>query len=410
MTCLVSAEAIEVEGEQYAVIALADITERKPKDVRARMADLSPLLTAIEQMPESIVITDARGNILYVNRAFEGITGHGRKEAFGQNLRILKSGRHDAKFYDDLWATIAAGRTWRGRITNRKKDGTLFTEYAVIAPVRDDAGNVTNYVAVKRDVTREIEAEERFRLTRNIERIGRMAAGAAHDFNNVLFAIRAHVDLAFEALPENHPARTSLVRVMEEVRGASRLTTQLLAFTRRQATEPKVVNLNSVIENLSRMLQRLITERIRMRLELAPDLGQTRVGAGQFEEVVTNLVANAGDAMPDGGSLTISTQNVVFDDAAPPPADLAPGPYVRMSVTDTGVGIPEHIGEQVFEPLFTTKEKGKGTGLGLATCFSLIGQNRGHIGFTSRAGHGTTFVVHLPRIDETPEPLERSSA
>jgi len=368
---------------------------------RARLGETRRrLITAIEQTPESIVITDTSGRILYVNPAFERISGYTAAEALGQNPRILKSGRHDAAFYGELWTRVAAGQVWHGRVTNRKKDGSLFTEDAVIAPVRDDAGTVTNYIAVKRDITYELAVEEQHRQTQKMETIGRLAGGVAHDFNNLLMAIGGHAELALGSIPEGHPARPDLEGIQDAALRGGNLTRQMLAFARRQVIEPKVLNLNDVIAGLSRMLQRLIGENIELGLRPASDLGLTRVDGGQLEQVLLNLVINARDAMPAGGRLTIRTWNAEFGGVeSQPPAALEPGRYVAVSVADTGVGMSDEARAHLFEPFFTTKEQGRGTGLGLATCFGIVQQSRGHILCESQTGQGTTFTVFLPRVE-----------
>jgi PAS domain S-box-containing protein len=364
-------------------------------------AELNRLMTAIEQTPESIVITDTKGSILYVNPAFEQVTGYSRAEAIGLNTHVLKSGRQDKAFYQELWAQISAGEVWRGRFINKKKNGTLFTEDAVIAPVRNEKGTVTNYIAIKRDVSRELELEDRFRQTQKIDSIGRLAGGVAHDFNNILAVICGHTDLALMQLSPDAPLRPSLECIQESAERAANLTRQLLAFARRQVIEPRVINLNELVVNLNKMLRRLIGEDVKLVTQTVPDLNPIKADPGQIEQVLLNLVVNARDAMPDGGTLTIRTENVTLDEDYARRHLVTPGEYVMASVSDTGVGMTDEVKQHIFEPFFTTKEQGKGTGLGLATCFGIIQQSNGHIHCDSQPGEGTQFRIYLPCVQGT---------
>ncbi|MFZ0826074.1 MAG: PAS domain S-box protein [Verrucomicrobiia bacterium] len=361
-------------------------------------AELNRLMTAIEQTPESIVITDTQGGILYVNPAYEQVTGYRRAEVMGLNTRLLKSGKQGEAFYRELWARVSAGEVWRGRFINKKKNGTLFTEEAVIAPVRDGTGTVTNYIAVKRDISRELELEDQYRQTQKIDSIGRLAGGVAHDFNNILAVICGHTDLALMQLSPDAPLRSNLECIQESAERAANLTRQLLAFARRQVIEPRLINLNELIVNLNKMLHRLIGEDVRLVTQTAPDLGQIKADPGQIEQVLLNLVVNARDAMPEGGTLTIHTDNVTLDEAYARRHLVTPGDYVMVSVSDTGVGMTDEVKQHIFEPFFTTKEQGKGTGLGLATCFGIIQQSNGHIDSDSQVGTGTQFKIYLPRF------------
>ncbi|GAB4549370.1 MAG: hypothetical protein Kow0063_44240 [Anaerolineae bacterium] len=360
------------------------------------------LSTAIEQAAESVIITDVQGTILYVNPAFERITGFSRSEAIGQNPRILKSGKQNAAFYEKLWATICAGEVWHGRMVNRRKDGSLFTEEATISPVRNQSGEITNFVALKRDVTRELRLEEQYHQAQKMEAIGQLTAGIAHDFNNLLTAINGFATLMQHEFSPDDPAQELIDKVLTSGRRASDLVRQLLTFSRRQIIEPQVLNLNDVVAEVDKLLRRIIGEHIDLESVLAPDLGPVRADPTQLEQVIVNLAVNARDAMPDGGKLTIETANVVLDeDYAASHIDVQPGEYVLLAVSDTGVGISEAVKPHIFEPFFTTKEQGKGTGLGLATVYGIVKQNGGNVLFYSEEGVGTTFKVYLPQARET---------
>ncbi len=366
---------------------------------RARLAETHRrLMTAIEQTPDSVVITDLDGRIIYVNPAFEQITGYSRAEALGQNPRLLKSGQHNADFYREFWAILTKGQVWRGQLVNKKKDGSLYTEEAIIAPVRDERGAIINYIAVKRDVTRELRLEEQYRQAQRLETVGRLAGGVAHDFNNILTVIGGYAELLLTMYyGADDPRRGDVEQIQKAAERAGRLTRQLLAFSRQQTLRPEIFNLNTVVINLEKMLRRLIGEDVELVTELAADLWQIKADPGQMEQVLMNLVVNARDAMPQGGRLTLATANLELDERqALDYLDLKPGGYVMLRVTDTGVGMDADTRSRIFEPFFTTKEAGRGTGLGLATVYGIIQQSGGQIYVDSTPGQGTTFTIYLP--------------
>jgi len=383
---------IEVDGQPLLQVTVRDETDRKRAD-----AERERLATAIEQAAEMITITDARGNIVYVNPAFEVVTGYTRADVLGRNPRLLKSGVQDEAFYRALWETITNGRTFRSRMVNRKKDGTAYTEEATISPVRDGTGAIASYVAVKRDVTQDLALEAQLLQSQKMEGIGRLAGGVAHDFNNLLTVILSYTELACESVRDG-----DLQEYLQEIRGAGEraasLTRQLLAFSRKQVLQPESLDLNRVVTDMEKMLRRIIGEDIDLVKALAPDLGRVRADPGQIEQVIMNLAVNARDAMQEGGKLTIETANVDLDaDYVALHEGVEPGPYVIIVVTDSGVGMDERTKAQIFEPFFTTKAVGKGTGLGLSTVFGIVKQSGGSIDVFSEPAKGTTFKVYLPR-------------
>ncbi len=357
------------------------------------------LSAVIEQTAESIIITDAAGAILYVNPAFERVTGYSRAEAIGQNTRFLKSGKQDKAFYEEMWATISAGGVWRGHLVNRRKDGSLYTEEETITPVRDENGVIVNYVAVKHDVTREQQLEEQYRQAQKMEAVGRLTAGIAHDFNNILTVINGFSALIKTELPSDSSLHESLDKIIDSGGRAANLTRQLLAFSRKQVIEPKVVHLNMVVTDMSKMLHRIIGEDIALETKLTPDLWPVKIDPTQFDQVILNLAVNARDAMLEGGKLTIETANVNLDESySHQHADVISGDYVMIAISDNGVGMADEVKQHIFEPFFTTKELGRGTGLGLATVFGIIKQSGGHIWVYSELNYGTTFKIYLPRL------------
>jgi PAS domain S-box-containing protein len=370
-----------------------DITQRKHTD-----ADRERLTTAIEQAAEMVLVTDTQGTIVYVNPAFEAVTGYTRAEMVGHTPRMLKSNAQDKAFYRELWETISSGRTWRGRVINRKKDGTHFTEESTISPVRDADGVITSYVSVKRDITRDLALEAQLLQSQKMEGIGSLAGGVAHDFNNIVSVILGCAGFALTTLKEGDAVREDLLEIAEAGRRAAALTRQLLAFSRKQLLQPVPMDLNRILSEMDKMLRRIIGEDVELILDLAADLGIVTADPGQVEQVVMNLAVNARDAMPNGGTLTLQTRNVelgVADDTVR--QGLAAGPCVMMSVRDSGVGMDARTLERIFEPFFTTKEMGKGTGLGLSTVYGIVKQSGGHILVTSQPGRGSTFTLYLPR-------------
>ena len=361
------------------------------------------LIAAVEQTADSVLITNINGEIIYVNPTFERVSGYGRAEIIGKNSRILKSDRHDEAFYQDMWNTISAGRVWRGRIIDRKKDGTLYTSDSTITPVRDEDGAILNYVNVRRDVTRELEIEEQYHQAQRMESLGQLTAGIAHDFNNLLTVINGFAELIrYQILPDN-PLYEMVEKVSDSGQRAANLVRQLLAFSRKQVMEPELLNLNEIVTDMEKMLGRIIGENIKMSTNLSPKVWLVKVDPVQIEQVIMNLVVNARDAMLDGGQLTIETANVVLDDDyAAGHFETEPGEHVVLTVSDTGQGMSKEIQTRIFEPFFTTKEQGKGTGLGLATVHGVVKQSGGNIWVYSEEGLGTTFKIYLPRAhDET---------
>jgi two-component system, cell cycle sensor histidine kinase and response regulator CckA len=383
-----------------------DITHRKRTE-----QELARLAAAIEQAAEAIVVTDESATILYVNPAFEKTSGYTAAEALGRNPRILRSGKQDAAFYHEMWATLRRGKVWRGRLYNRRKDGALYQEEMTISPVRDHSGRVNNYIAVKLDVTKEAELQYQLIQSQKMESVGRLAGGVAHDFNNLLTIINGYGRLAFDHLREQDPLKDYLKEVVTAGERAAALTQQLLAFSRKQIMQPRVLDLNRVVGNLHSMLRRMVGEDIDLRFATCPEPLWVHADPHQLEQVIMNLAVNARDAMPRGGRLTLRTALSRWSEAGPaaPPAPLL-GRCVLLSVDDTGVGMDEATRQRIFEPFFTTKSDGTGTGLGLSMVQGIVAQSGGSVDVASTLGAGTTFRVFLPALEEPAADTPESAA
>jgi PAS domain S-box-containing protein len=380
------------EGEVVGVLGiLQDITER-----RRTAEEHVRLAAAVEAVEEAVFVTDVDGVILYTNPAFERITGFERTEALGQTPRILKSGRHPVSFYREMWETILAGRSWIGRITNRRKDGRLYEAEATISPIRDAAGRITHFVAVSRDITERVQLEERLRASQKLEAIGRLAAGIAHEFNNILTIIQGNA-LLMDRDALGPDDATCVDQIVQASQRAAELTRRLLIYSRQQPMQTRAVDVGELLHRTARMLAPVLGEMVRLRLQMPAELPVIRADPGLLEQMLVNLAVNARDAMPQGGELTFSAAVCEFgEDELRHQPEATPGRYICLSVRDTGTGIaPEHM-PHLFEPFFTTKEVGKGTGLGLASVYGTVQQHHGWIEVESQVGEGTCFRIYLP--------------
>ncbi len=385
-------ESGEVQGS-FAFIT--DITEYKRTQEERNL-----LPVAIDQAAESVFITDTDGMIHYVNPAFEKLTGYCREDAIGKTPRILKSGKHDASFYAEMWNTITRGEAWLGRIINRKKDGSFFEVDGTISPVFDKSGKIINFVSIKRDVTHEAGLEKRLIQAQKMQAIGTLAGGVAHDFNNILTTIIGNAHMALLEIGKDGPLREEIEEIKEAGQRAASLTRHLLAFSCKQTIHIQVIDLNELLTGIEKMLVRLIREDVELSRISGPELCHVEVDPGQMEQVIMNLAINARYAMPEGGRLTIETANEILngDYFRSHGIEQQPGPYVVLTVSDTGIGMDEETQKQIFDPFFTTKERGRGTGLSLSTVCGIIKQNNGFIRVYSKPGQGSTFKIYLPRV------------
>ena len=384
---------------------VTDVTERK-----AAEAELQRLGAAIDQAAETVIITDARGTIEYANPACEAVTGYSREEVIGKSPRIFASGRHDKAFYRELWSTLAAGDVWIGHFTNRKKDGTLYREEAVISPVRDARGRIAQFVAVKRDVTKETELEEQLRQARKMEAVGNLAGGVAHDFNNMLSPILGYSEMLLAEAPPDSEARRHLLQIKKAAEKSRNLTRQLLAFGRKQVLRMTTLDLREVVRDMEKLIRRTLREDIQLTIVPASVPCMVRADAGQVEQILLNLVVNAQDAMSHGGTLTLGIARARLNgERQTEDPEAVPGDYGTLVVSDTGCGMDDETRRRIFEPFFSTKGEG-GTGLGLATVYGIVKQHGGSVRVRSEVGKGSVFQVCLPASEEAASPVEEIRA
>jgi len=374
------------------------------RDQQSAEESLRKLSRAVQQSADTIVITNREGIIEYVNPAFESLTGYTRDEVRGKTPRILKSGEQAADVYQQLWRTIVAGNVYRGILVNRKKNGDRYYVEESISPVRDADGNITHFIANGRDLTERHHLEEELRQSQKMDAIGQLAGGIAHDFNNLLTIITSYSELALDDVDESGQVHAKLQEILLAARRAAELTRQLLAFSRKQPQALRLLDLNEMLAGIAKTLPRLIGEDIQFSFAPGHNLGKVRVDPVQIEQILMNLAANARDAMPQGGTLRVETSDVFLDDryVHKKGAVIQPGRYALITITDDGAGIPpEHL-PHIFEPFYTTKPLGAGTGLGLATVYGIVKQNKGFIWAYSEPAMGTVFKIYLPCVAEQP--------
>ena len=407
------AQELKLLDEVAADLSYALEGLEREDEQRHSEAERSLLVAAIEQATEIVIITDVRGAIQYVNPAFERITGYARAEVAGRTPRVLKSGRQDQDFYEGLWAMVLAGGVWQGRMTNRRKDGTLYEQQTTISPVRDPGGAVTSLVAVARDVTRETAIEGQLRQVQKMEELGRLAGGVAHDFNNLLTAIIGSAELVLADLAPGAPVLQDVQNIQTAARRGADLTQKLLAVSRRQRLATRTLALGEAATDFARLVRRLLREDIELVVRAASPGPSIRGDPGAIDQILMNLVTNARDAISGSGTIAIAVEAVTLgrDDCELLGAG-SPGAWVVLSVSDTGSGMTEDVRQRLYEPFFTTKEPGAGTGLGMAVLFGLVQDHGGFVTVDSALGEGTTVRVHFPaRASATPgEPGETAAA
>ncbi|MGX5773368.1 hybrid sensor histidine kinase/response regulator [Methylorubrum zatmanii] len=366
---------------------------------------------AVETTRMPMIVTDPHqpdNPIIFANRAFIRMTGYTADELIGRNCRFLQGPETDRETVAEVRDAVREHREFASEILNYRKDGSSFWNALFVSPVFNRSGDLVYFFGSQLDVSRRRDAEESLHQAQKMESLGQLTGGIAHDFNNLLQVMSGHNEVMLALL--DHPTldMARMRRAGEAVRAATeraaKLTHQLLAFSRKQRLEGRILNLNGLVENMSEIADRTLGESVVLKTALAADLWTTRIDPTQAEVALLNVLINARDAMPDGGTVTVKSENLLIEDE-----DTAlyktvpPGAYVVVSVTDTGIGMPPEILARVMEPFFTTKGEGKGTGLGLAMVYGFAKQSGGSVKIYSEVGHGTTVRLLFPASDQKAE-------
>jgi PAS domain S-box-containing protein len=381
---------------------LASAVEIKRNEQALRRSE-ARYRSLVQSSVYGIYRSSLEGRFLDVNPALITMLGYGSAEEvllLDPESDIFAHPEEHTRLIDEFRRT---GRLDGIEVKWKRKDGSAVTVRISGRAVSsaDEPADVLE--AIAEDVTDRRALEDQFRQAQKMEAVGRLAGGVAHDFNNLLMVISGYAEVILAKLEIEHPLRDKAYAIQQASDRATTLTRQLLAFSRKQLLELKVVDVNAIVADMERLLRPLIGENIALTAKLAPEAGCTRADAGQLEQVLMNLVVNAKDAMPNGGTLTIQTQNIELDDSHRAQTFIRPGNYVMLSVSDTGTGMDKETQSRIFEPFFTTKEKGKGTGLGLSTVYGIVKQSGGYVMVHSEEGRGTSFQIYLPRVEGTTE-------
>ncbi len=368
------------------------------------------LAQALKNTNDGVVITDLQQKILYANQAFWETFGFSQNTPLPDTFQLLLNANNENPSMNHIIEqTIQQG--WQGELHCQRADGTPFTAYLSTATIKDRQGKPTALIFILRDISEYKLLQSQLQQAQKMEAIGRLAGGVAHDFNNLLTIINGYTQLLLAQLPPNSSFHAELQQIYAAGERASELTNQLLAFSRKQMVHPKVYAINTLVQEMEKMIRRIIGEDIAIFTDLNPDAGNIRTDRGQFQQVLLNLVVNARDAMPHGGKLFLETGRLVVDaQYMARHTGARKGIYTYLKVKDTGVGIPQEHLSRIFEPFFTTKEQGKGTGLGLATVYGIVKQNQGYIWVESEPGQGTTFEIIFPNVgNATPTEISDES-
>ncbi|WP_316976964.1 CHASE domain-containing protein [Shumkonia mesophila] len=387
----------ELAGDMaFGIAALRTKADHEKAEVEMRK-----LARAVEQSPAIIIVTNAEGTIEYVNPKFVEITGYSLGEAVGAKPTLLKSGETGAQDYEDLWKTIKSGKEWRGLFHNRRKDGSLFWGEAAISPVFDGEGKITHFIGIQEDVTERLETERRLRHADKMDSLGNLAGGIAHDFNNMLLPIGTLTEMVLKEMEPQSKGHRRLERVLEATQRAQSLAQQILSFSRTDEGEVRTHGISEITVETVNLLKSTLSRSVALDVRIEPDLGAVECDRAQIETVILNLAKNAADAMGQKpGDLRIALEGVLLSSPLKGLASsIDAGRYARLTISDTGKGIEPDKLVKIFEPYFTTKAKGEGTGLGLSMVRTIILKHGGEIIVESRVGVGTTFQIYLPLHD-----------
>ena len=395
---------------RHAELALMKIRFLEEKQKNA--ATLQQFATIVEQARESIILMNADGIIQYVNPANEQMTGYKNEEWTGQHFYSLKHTFENPELPQIMWQAVLTSHFWAGHVNRIRKDGKRYIEDVNIFPLINETGEIIQICKMSRDITQEHELKLQLQQIQKMEAVGTLAGGIAHDFNNLLTIINGYTELAL--LQSNTPPAItqSLTAISEAGERAEELTRQLLAFSRKSVTSSEIIDLNSIVSSMEKLLKRLISEDIQLEFNLCEEPAAIKADAGQIEQILTNLIVNARDAVSSGNNnhkiITVKTGKMRIKDKQTSPLPIIDkGAYVCLSVTDTGMGMDEQTRSRIFEPFFTTKEKYKGTGMGLSMVYGFVKQFNGHITVESEPDKGTTFTIYWPATKEKPTVISK---
>lgn len=400
----ISLSVINIDSEIFFIANCADIAHKKRTEV-----EISMLAHAMKSISEALAILDLNGNVIFTNEALSKMVGYSAQEFKNQHISILCTPDERSRFNEEIIPATLKGN-WEGDILFEKKSGQSFPFSFTTSTINDEESNPILIIFVGRDTSEKKYLEEQLRQAQKMEAIGQLAGGVAHDFNNLLIVITGYSQTLLNNFGEDSVHYKNLFQINKAAERAASLTRQLLAFSRKQVLQPKVIELNDLINDMEKMLNRLIGETIKLETSLQESLPKVFADSGQIEQVIMNLVVNARDAMPNGGKLMLSTQNVFIDEKERLNYNNAPaGEYIMLSLNDTGVGMSEETLSHIFEPFYTTKDQGKGTGLGLSTVYGIIEQSGYYISVTSIVNEGTTFKIIIPHTLESEEEVQEET-
>ncbi len=369
---------------------IKDITEKKQIENHIKR-----LLTAINHISEAIVITDNSGKIIYANPALEKMTGYSITELHGKKMNIFRSGIHSNEFYSNLWKSILSGINWEGTIINKRKNGELFTEYMVITPVKNNDGQIVNFVAVKRDMSEVLKLEEKIKHSQKLQAIGTLAGGIAHDFNNILMGMQIFTEVLLKKLPPESYEYDLGIKILESQNRAKELIQQILTFSRPGTEDKAPLTIHVVVKETLKLIKNTFPASINIQEDI-DDCGTILANPSHIHQLVMNLCTNANDAMRGHGTLTVQLKRKTHITYPNKSIHTTGHDWICLCVKDTGCGIEEKIRSRIFDPFFTTKQVGEGTGLGLSIVHGIVKNYGGEIFFNTRIGKGTDFYIYLP--------------
>ena len=389
-----------VIGSIAIVIMLTRVSRQEEQQLSQALDELAEQKFALDQHA-IVAITDTEGTITYANDRFCKLSGYSEDELIGQNHRLLNSGDKDKADWKEMYRTLSSGQVWSDVVRNRAKDGHFYWVDTTIVPFMGKDNKPRSYIAIRTDITERKQSELALRRSQKMDALGQLTGGIAHDFNNILNIILGNLELLKKQAPDDENTQQRIQNIHKSTMRAADLTRQLLSFSRHQAENVTITNINQLIKEMDNLIAQSITPQVEIEWHLANDLWSTEIAPGDYEDCLLNLVINARDALSGSGWLSIETINTTLDvNYCEKNPGIEPGDYVQLKVSDCGEGMTAEQLEHIFEPFYTTKEQGKGTGLGLAMVFGFIQRSKGHINVESEPGLGSTFRLYLPRSIE----------